>query len=87
MSTTLVVALVIPWVFWGVFMVILIGGGRSWTNVLLIPVGITVVILLIASVSVRDAFWGSLVLHLFLLVYFLGSYVSFVFKERKKKRL
>ena len=87
MSTTLVVALVIPWVFWGVMMGLLIAAGRSWINMLLIPAGITVVILVVASLSsVRDAFWASLILHLFLFVFFLGSYVSFVFRERKKKR-
>ena len=45
MSTTLVVALVVPWVFWGVLMGLLIATGRSWINMLLIPAGITVVIL------------------------------------------
>ena len=59
MSTTLAVALVVPWVFWGVLMGLLIAGGRSWINMLLIPVCITVVILAIASLSsVRDAFLG-----------------------------
>ncbi len=87
MSTTLVIALVVPWVFWGVVMGLLIAAGRSWINMLLIPVGITVVILAVASLSsVREAFWASLILHLFLLVFFLGSYVSFVLRERKKKR-
>jgi hypothetical protein len=87
MSTNLVVALVVPWVFWGVMMGLLIAAGRSWINMLLIPAGITVVILVVASLSsVRDAFWASLILHLFLFVFFLGSYVSFVFRERKKKR-
>ena len=87
MSTTLVVALVVPWVFWGVMMGLLIAAGRSWINMLLIPAGITVVILVVASLSsVRDAFWASVILHLFLFVFFLGSYVSFVFRERKKKR-
>jgi hypothetical protein len=87
MSTTLVVALVVPWIFWGVMMGLLIAAGRSWINMLLIPAGITVVILVVASLSsVRDAFWASLILHLFLFVFFLGSYVSFVFRERKKKR-
>jgi hypothetical protein len=87
MSTTLVVALVVPWVFWGVMMGLLIAAGRSWINMLLIPAGITVVILVVASLSsVRDAFWASLILHLFLFVFFIGSYVSFVFRERKKKR-
>jgi hypothetical protein len=87
MSTTLVVALVVPWIFWGVIMGLLIATGRSWINMLLIPAGITVVILVVASLSsVRDAFWISLILHLFLFVFFLRSYVSFVFRERKKKR-
>ena len=87
MSTTLVVALVVPWVFWGVMMGLLIVAGRSWINMLLIPAGITVVILVVASLSsVREAFWASLILHLFLFVFFLGSYFSFVFRERKKKR-
>ena len=87
MSTTLVVALVVPWIFWGVMMGLLVAAGRSWVNMLLIPAGITVVILVVASLSsVRDAFWASLILHLFLFVFFLGSYVSFVFRERKKKR-
>jgi TRAP-type C4-dicarboxylate transport system permease large subunit len=66
---------------------LLIAAGRSWINMLLIPAGITVVILAVASLSsVRDAFWASLILHLFLLVFFLGSYISFVLRERKKKR-
>ena len=87
MSTTLVAALVIPWVFWGVLIGFLIVGRRSWVSMLLIPVVITVVILAIASLSsVQEAFWTSLILHLFLLVYFLGSYVSFVLRERKKRR-
>ena len=87
MSANLVVALVIPWVFWGILIGLLIAGGRSWINMLLIPAGITVVILVIANlVSVQEAFWASLILHLFLLVSFLGSYVSFLLRERKKKR-
>jgi len=87
MSTTLVVALVVPWIFWGVMMGLLIAAGRSWINMLLIPASITVALLVVASLSsVRDAFWASLILHLFLFVFFLGSYVSFVFRERKKKR-
>ena len=87
MSTTLAIALVIPWVFWGISMGLLIAAGRSWINILLIPAGITVVILVIASlVSVQESFWVSLILHLFLLVFFLGSYVSFVLRERKKMK-
>ena len=84
MTNTLVLALVIPWVFWGVLMGLLFASGRSWINILLIPVAITVLILIVASLSVHDAFWGSLVLHLFLLVFFLRSYISFVLRERKK---
>jgi hypothetical protein len=87
MSITLTIALGIPWVFWGVMMGLLIAAGRSWINILLIPAGTTVVILIVASASsVRGAFWASLILHIFLLVFFLGSYVSFVLRERKKKR-
>jgi hypothetical protein len=86
MSTTLMVALVVPWIFWGVMMGLLIVAGRSWINLLLIPACITVVILGVASLSsIREAFWISLILHLFLFVFFLGSYVAFVFRERKKK--
>jgi hypothetical protein len=87
MSTTLAVALVVPWIFWGVLMGLLIATGRSWINMLLIPAGITVVIWAIASLSsVHDAFWASVILHLFLLVFFLGSYVSFVLREQKKQK-
>ena len=86
MSITLAVALVVPWIFWGVLMGLLIAAGRSWINMLLIPVGITVVILAVANLSsVREAFWASLILHLFLFVFFLGSYLSFMLSERKKK--
>jgi hypothetical protein len=86
MNTTLAVALVIPWVFWGIFMGLLIAAGRSWINILVFPAGITVVILAVTILSsVREAFWASLILHLFLLFYFLKSYVSLVHRERKKK--
>jgi ATP/ADP translocase len=55
---------------------------------LLFPVGITFMILAIASLSsIRDAFWFSLILHLFLFVFFLGSYIVFLLRERKKNRL
>lgn len=86
MTTTLAVALLIPWVFWGVIMGLLFRSGSSWINLLLIPVGITVVILAVAGFSSdRDAFWTSLFLHVFLLVYLPGSYISFMLRERKKK--
>lgn len=87
MSTTLAVALFIPWVFWGILMGLLFATGRSWVNMLLIPAGITVLILTVASFSTdREALWASLILHLFLFVFFLVSFVSFVLGERKKKR-
>jgi hypothetical protein len=88
MSVTLAATLLIPWVFWGILMGLLIYAGRSWINMLLFPVGITIMILAIASLSsIRDAFWFSLILHLFLFVFFLGSYIFFLLRERKKKRL
>ena len=88
MSAALAIALVIPWLFWGVLIGLLIYAGRSWINILLVPGLITVVILAVASLSsVQDAFWSSLVLYLLLLVFFLASYISFVLGERKKKGL
>ena len=84
MNATLVIALLIPWVFWGVLIGFLIVGKRSWIGILLIPVGVTVTILIIAIVSVQEAFWASLILHSFLFVYFLVSYTSFMLGERKK---
>jgi hypothetical protein len=87
MSKTLAVALVVPWVLWGILIGLLIAAGRSWINILIIPACITVVILAMAILSsVRNAFWASLIINLFLLVFFLGSYVSFVLRERKKKK-
>lgn len=87
MSTTLVFALLIPWIFWGTAMGLLLVAGRSWINLGVIPVGITVVILLVAlGSSIADAFWASLILHAVLLVVFLGSYVSFLLRERKNGR-
>jgi hypothetical protein len=85
MNTTLVVALAVPWVFWGILMGLLIAAGRSWVNLLLFPACITVLILIVASLSsVRGAFWTSFMLHFFLLVFFLGSYFCFMLGERKK---
>ena len=84
MSTTLVVALLIPWVFRGVLMGLLFLAGRSWINLLLIPVAITIVHLLIANfTSVRSVFWASLLLHFVLLIFLLWSYVSFILRERQ----
>jgi len=86
MSISLVIALLVPWVFWGVLMGLLIAKGRSWINLILFHVGISVVILAIANLaSVGEAFWASIILHLFLFVFFLGSYIAFVLRERKKK--
>ena len=87
MDTTLVTAFVIPWVFWGVLMGLLILGQRSWVNILIIPIGITIVILAIANLSsVREAFWTSLILHLFFLIYFIASYVVFILRKHKKNK-
>jgi hypothetical protein len=87
MSTTLADALIVPWVFWGALMGLLIATGRSWINLVLFPIITTVVILAIASLaSVREAFWTSFIVHLFLFVFFLGSYVAFVLRERKNRR-
>ena len=87
MSATLAVALAVPWIFWGLAIGLLITAGRSWINMLLIPSGITLVILAVAGLSsVRNAFRLSLILHLFLLVFFLVSYLLFVLKERNKRR-
>ncbi len=84
MNTTLIIALIIPWAFWGVLMGLLIMAGRSWINMLLFPVGITILILAIAGLSsVQEAFWASLILHIFLLVFFIGSYILFILKQRK----
>lgn len=87
MNITLVSALLIPWVFWGVLMGLLFAAGRSWINMLLIPVGLSVVLLLTADItSDRSVFWASLVLHGVLLIIFLWSYLSFMIGERKNKR-
>jgi hypothetical protein len=84
MNSLLVVALALPWIFWGIFAGLLIVAGRSWINMLLIPAFSTALILAVAGLSsIRGAFWTSLVLHLVLLVFFLGSYVAFVIREQK----
>ena len=85
MSTYLIIALTIPWVFWGVLMGLLIFAGRSWINMMLFPVGMTVIILAIGSLaSEQAAMWSSLFVHLLLLIVFVGSYVSFAYKRREK---
>lgn len=84
MNTMLAVTLVVPWIFWGLLTGLLIAAGRSWINMLLIPAGVTVVILAIAGLSsIRNAFWFSLSLHFILLVFFLVSYAAFVIRQRK----
>jgi len=87
MSSTLIIAIAIPWVFWGILMGLLAAAGRSWINLLLIPVGITIVLLIAASITTaREVFWASLTLHLFFLVSLLVSYAAFVLRERKEKQ-
>ena len=49
MSTSMIVSLAVPWVFWGAIIGLAIVAGRSWVNLLLIPVGITVVLLILAA--------------------------------------
>jgi hypothetical protein len=86
MSTSLIIALVTPWIFWGILAGLLIYAQRSWINVMFIPVLITLLLLLIAGLSSDEgAFWLSVLLHLFLAIYFIGSYISFVFRETKNK--
>ena len=80
----LAVALVVPWIFWGILTGLLFAAGRSWINMLLIPACITVVILAIVGLtSIRNAFLISLILHFILLVFFTGSYIAFVLRERQ----
>ena len=84
MSTTLVIALLIPWVFWGALMGLLFVAGRSWINFLIFPVVLTVMLLFIANLtSVGSVFRASLILHGTLLVFIFWSYVSFVVKVRR----
>ena len=87
MSVSLLVALLIPWIFWGVLMGLLFMAGRSWINLLIIPVGLTAVILLAANfTSDRSVLWGSLGLHAIILIVFLWSYISFMLGQRQDKR-
>ena len=82
----LVISLLVPWAFWGILAALLIYAKRSWFNVVLIPVLMTVVILMIAAVaSPREAMWFSVLLHLVVFVYFVVSYRSFVTRDRGKK--
>ena len=71
----------------GIFLAaLLIYANRSWFNVMLIPVLMTIVILMIAAVaSSREAMWFSLLVHLVVFVYFLVSYRSFVIRDREQK--
>lgn len=83
MSTALVVALLIPWIFWGTLMTLLFVAGRSWVQLGVIPVGITVVLLASAGLSSdRHALWASAILHLIVLVAQLGAYLAFLIRER-----
>ena len=85
MNTALIIALAIPWIFWGVVMGMLIFAGRSWINMLLMPMAITVLILIVSrAVTSSIAFWISFILHLFLLIFFLVSFVSYLIRQRNK---
>ena len=82
---TLAIALIVPWLFWGTLMVLLFLAGRSWFNLLLIPVGTSIVIFVAARLSSdAEALWASLILHGLLLVFFAGSFLRFWIKDRKK---
>jgi len=86
MNTDLIWALAIPWVFWGILMVLLLMARRSWINMLLIPIGITVLILMIARLApAREIFWVSLVSHVVLLAYFVWSVIALELKNRREK--
>ena len=88
MNGYLVMAIIIPWVFWGIVMGLLIMANRSWINVLLMPVALTVLILAIAGLaSAQDAFWASLVLHMLLLIMFLRSFASFRRDKNNNEKL
>ena len=87
MNTDLVIALLIPWVFWGILAALLCYARRSWFNVLLVAVLVSIPLLLVAAVaSARDALWSSLVLHLVALVYFLVSSIGSVRRQRRQKQ-
>ena len=82
----LVISLLVPWAFWGILAALLYYASRSWFNVMLIPVLITIVILIVAAVAPsREAMWFSLLLHLVMFVYFLVSCRSFVTRDRGVK--
>jgi len=86
MNTDLIWALAIPWVFWGILTGLLIMARRSWINMLLIPIGITVLILMIARLAPAwKIFWISLVSHLVLLFYFVWSVISLELENRREK--
>jgi len=42
-----------------------------------------VTVSLAVALAIPWVFWGSLILHLFFLVFFGGSYAAFVLRERK----
>ena len=87
MNTDLTWALAIPWIFWGILTGLLCLAGRSWVNMLLIPVGITAVVLMISRLApAREIFWASLLLHLVLLVYFIWSAIALELKTRREKQ-
>lgn len=87
MDNNLLVALLIPWVFWGIFMGLLKYAGRSWINLVVIPFGITVVLLLVAiMVSVKEAFWLSVTAHIVFLLLMVASYLKTKMVENKNNK-
>ena len=86
MSSTLIISLALPWLIWGVLMVLLMIANRSWIGLILPPLGTTIVLLAVAHLaSVREAFWFSLSLHLALLLFFLASYLRFRSQQRNNR--
>lgn len=84
LNTDCLIALIIPWLFWGVLSALLFYAGRSWFNVLMIAALVTIVLLLVTGISsAKDAMWISLLLHLFLLAYFGFSYAVFVLRTKE----
>lgn len=87
MNATLIMALLVPWVFWGVLMGLLKMAGRSWINLVLIPIGISVVFLIVSGfTSASGVLWLSMLLHILLLLFFFVSFVRFLLAERKGSR-
>lgn len=87
MSATLIFALLIPWAFRGVFIGLMMAARRSWISMPVIPIAISGVLLFGAKFSSdQPVFVASAVSHLFFLVFFLGSFLSFMLAEQRKKK-